>query len=126
MNRKKLELLFLGLLTITFLVSCKVSKDYQGEWFALDGAGKQVKLEYSEKELKIIDGNKYELSQFGTGVENNMKYYQIKIDKDKYALIYPDKKDMESAVVIKPNNEDKPLEGKILFKMNRKTYPDNN
>lgn len=120
MNRKKLKGLFLGLVMLTILASCKVSKDYQGEWFALDGLGNQVKLNYTEKELKTNDGKKYELSQYGTGLENGMKYYQIKIDNDKYTFIYPEKNDKDTAVVVKPDDEDKPLKGKILFKV---SYP---
>ena len=124
MNRKKLKGFFLGLVMLTILASCKVSKDYQGEWFALDGLGNQVKLNYTEKELKTNDGKKYELSQYGTGLENGMKYYQIKIDNDKYTFIYPEKNDKDTAVVVKPDDEDKPLKGKILFKMNKNAYPE--
>jgi hypothetical protein len=123
MKNKKLGLLLIGLLLATFLVACSVSKDYQGEWYALDGSGKQMKLNYSEKQLEIVNGRKYQLSQFGTGIENDMKYYQIKLDQEKFVLIFPDKKDKDNAVVIKPNDEDRPLEGKILFRMNRKSFP---
>ncbi|WP_322809602.1 hypothetical protein [Carnobacterium maltaromaticum] len=119
-------MVFLVLIMLPVLVSCKVSKDYQGEWFALDGLEKQVKLDFSEKELKISDGNRYSLSQYGIGVANSMHYFQIKIDDEKYSLIYPDKKDKDTALVVKPDDEDKPLEGKILFKMNRNKYPEAN
>lgn len=124
LNKKRLAILsLLGIAGMIFLVSCKVSKDYQGEWFALDSSGKQVKLMYTETELEISGDGKYSLSQYGIGVENNVKYYQVKIDNIKYTLIYPDKKDMDTAVLIMPNNGEKPLDGNIIFKMSRNEFP---
>jgi hypothetical protein len=123
MKRKKVIMLFLGITMIMFLTGCKVSKDYQGDWYGLDAAGKRVKLNYSEKKLTVTGDKEYDLSQFGVGIENNTKYYQVKIDGEKYVVIFPDKNELNAAVVIKPDDEDNLLEGKILFSMNRKKFP---
>lgn len=54
----------------------------------------------------------------------NTVYFISIYPNDKYTFIYPEKNDKDTAVVVKPDDEDKPLKGKILFKMNKNAYPE--
>ncbi|MBP1043050.1 hypothetical protein I6N95_18705 [Vagococcus sp. BWB3-3] len=126
MKKNKVYIYVASLIVLAlFLVGCSVSDDYQGEWFALDGTNSEVIITIDEKNL-IYEKTKHPLKQVGVGTENGMKYYKIKLDDESFILVYPEKENENEAVIIKPNDEDRPLEGKILFKMNRKEYPKQN
>lgn len=105
-----------------FLVGCKVSDDYQGEWFALDRTNSEVIVTIDEKNL-TYEKMEHPLKQVGVGTENGVKYFKIKLNDENYNLVYPEKGNTDEAVIIKPEDEDRPIEGRIVFKMNRKEYP---
>lgn len=124
MLRKKVKWVVVVCIGVLLLCGCKASKEYQGAWFASDDAGNQEMITFKEKSVEIGDTS-YELSQNGIGFVNATKYYQIKMMGEDLTIVFPDKKDRENARMIKPNDQDDPLIGRTVLKMNRQSYPVN-
>jgi len=107
---------------LLFLTGCKGSKQIQGTWKAQDSSGDNVIITISKTTIKIgEDSHKY--TQNVVGVDNSIHYYGIKINKQMYSLVFPEKgKDI--ALLLKPDSDDNYLVGDLVYAMNKKEQPD--
>lgn len=76
---------------LLFLTACKGSKQIQGTWKAQDSAGTNVTITISKNTFKV-DDETYDYIQNIVGIKNSSRYYVLKINKQMYSLIFPEKK----------------------------------
>ena len=129
---KKMKVGFVVVIAIALLVSCKPSDKYVGDWLAVSQDGEQVNINFSKEKVMTItdevgDEEIYELNQTGTGFQNNVGYYHIKIDNLSHYVIFENRKDESNAILVKQTNvasDFEDLVGDIIYTMNRDSYPD--
>lgn len=129
---KKIRIGIVVVLTLALLASCKPSDKYVGDWLAISRDGEKVDINFSKEKIMTItdetgDEEEYELNQTGTGFQNNVSYYHIKIDSLSHYVIFENKKDEANAILVKQTNvasDFEDLVGEIIYAMNRDSYPD--
>lgn len=127
------SVIWLGFIVL-FLLGCKPSDRYVGEWYALADDGELFMIDFSEgKEMTITHhptGNQetFAIGQTGAGVINNLRYYAIEIDGVTHYLVFENRKDEDNAILIKPTNFASDFEdvvGDIIYQLNRQDFPEN-
>lgn len=128
-NKKVVLFVLLSMLAIA-LVGCKGSKDIQGKWYAVNSDGTRMTITLNEKKITFAsDGKKTKKSSYtqnGTGFENNVSYKSIQFDGETVSFVFPDKKDTKNAVILAPDDSDKPTKGTIYWVLSKDDYPDYN
>ncbi|MER2131896.1 MAG: hypothetical protein ABS896_05640 [Carnobacterium inhibens] len=129
-KRKKLVMyMFLGFMLI-FLTGCKGSKDIQGKWYAENSDGKQMIINVMDESITFssegTDDWTVSYKQTGTGFKNNISYKKIEFDDKIYSFVFPDKKDIDNAIILIPYDEDEATEGTIYWVLSKNDFPDYN
>ena len=120
---KKNILLFITCLSfLLLLTACKGSKQIQGTWKAQDAAGSNKTITISKTTIKIGEET-YDYTQNVVGIKNSSRYYVLKINKQMYSLIFPEKKN-DIALLLQPDSDDNYLLGSLIYAMNKKEEPD--
>lgn len=115
-----------------FLASCKPSDKYVGDWYALSNTGEKVMINFSKEKTMTVTSNdndeeKLNINQTSTGFINEVRYFGIDIEKEKYYVVFENKKDEANAILIKQTNHASDFEdvvGDIIYKMNRDRFPE--
>jgi hypothetical protein len=151
MKKRRGFLLFVGLLGVFLLSACHQSVDMLGSWKVQDAAGQNTTIIMTANSLKIgnqtqsyklnssdsISGDGFngedkktiKLWRDELGVFQNIKgswdiyYYDISAsDGTRYAVAFP-AKSRDIAVLIKSSSSEHPMQGTLLYVMNKTTQP---
>ncbi len=131
LNKKVFIASLLLILSIALtLTGCESSEDIHGKWYAQDAKGNNITIEFT-KDKAIIDGEEYSLEQNATGVRNNTRYFGIKIDEKIFSVVFPDKEDKKTAIMMIPNTSDpfedskvsEYLKGRMEYALSKDKHP---
>ena len=122
---KSLLVIFVGCF---LLAGCKGSKDIQGTWYAVNSDNLEMTITFDEKTVTFSsegqDDWTLDYVQTGTGFENQLGYKILEWDEQNWTFIFPDKKDLENAFIMKPYSDDEKLNGDVYWVLSKTDYPD--
>ncbi len=127
MNRYRKVVISAFFIGVLFLfVGCKGSKKIQGEWQAASHSvsGSTIKIE--ENKIVITENGQTEshtYTQNKIGFKNGISYYGVQINGKLYSIIFPKKKDTETALLILPDSEENMFAGTLLYAMSKNEKP---
>lgn len=122
------KLLLVMSLCLTFaLAGCSREKSIEGDWKASDAFEQKIDMTIADNKITIKTGKKAKKIAY-TALENEDKngvhYYCFTMDKQHYAIVFPDTKDHQTALFIKNDKKEDPYSGALVYVMNRSEQPD--
>lgn len=130
MKITKLHKFFLALILLAAVLifpGCKGSTAIQGKWYAANSYNEKIQLNITQGEFqlksKIHKKTTVKYKQVGTGFKNNTSYKELTIKGQDYTFVFPNKKNKDKALVIRPTDSDEPLKGSIVWVLSKKDYP---
>lgn len=123
--KKKLFITFMMGLLVIGLAGCghkqSTSKLF-GTWKAEDGAGTRSTIKFTKKIVTVND-TKYSYKRTEVGYKNSVRYISIEQDNKDYTIVFPKKNDKNLALMLKPDDADEPLNGSMLYALNKTKEP---
>lgn len=123
-----LIVLLVGVAVIFYFV--KDTSSIEGKWYAVNSANEKITITFNEKTLKFhaktrtdLDDLTMKYQQQGAGFRNKASYRQIKIGKHRYTVAFSNKRDKSQGYIILPGKDNKPLNGTVIWSINRSHYP---
>lgn len=121
---KKISLLSLFIFSVLLLSGCSGSKTIRGTWQAVDGTEKQYTIRITQDQFMLEGDGQSEnhtYKQTAVGIQNGIRYYGLTMNGQKYALIFPEKKQKLALWVLVTGDDY--LVGKMVFAMNQNEQP---
>ncbi|GAB2025566.1 glycosyltransferase [Lactovum odontotermitis] len=123
MKTNKFILLAVSLaFAFVLLTGCSGTKSIQGTWKVQDGSGANSTITFTDK-MVTVEGQNFDYTQNEAGTKNGINYYGIKQNNQNYTIIFPEKKDKNVAIMIKPDSIDEPLQGTLIHAMDKSKQP---
>lgn len=122
MKKSRITVLATGLcllFSLFILTACGGSKTIQGTWNAQDANGSKHTVDFQEK-IVLFDGvsYNYSLTEQGT-TSKGVAYYGFKLDGREYSLVFPEKGDDKTAVILLLDSADDYLTGDIYYALSK-------
>ena len=116
-----------ALVCLALMVACsKSAPSLQGEWKAQDALKKDYKVIFKKDKVTIGEQD-YNYTVDGPKSKDNHTYYSLKVkDQGKettYTVFFPTNS-KEIALFLEPSDAKEPLNGQMLFALNKKEKPD--
>ncbi|QIL46667.1 hypothetical protein G7081_06035 [Vagococcus coleopterorum] len=123
---KKLITLSITLVSCLFLSGCSKEQNIEGKWKATDAYKQKINLSIDPTtitmEIKKHE-KEMEYKEISNSEKNNMKYFVFEIDKQQFTIVFPNKRDANTALFIKNNSNHDPFSGALTYTMNREKFP---
>lgn len=117
----------IGAIGLLVLSGCGGGKDIQGKWYIQRSDGSTGTMTVTDKTIDLggkVD--KYVVS--AKGFKNQVWYYvlqeSLKSNSRMIVIVFPEKGDKNTALIIKPDNKDNYLKGTMIWAMHREKTPD--
>lgn len=128
MKLKKILLVTCLCLGVVFSLSgCKMlssaSEKIEGKWKVADSYNQKGTIEIKDDTITDLTKKKFKLKVVSKGFVNKIHYVGIKIDDKLYSVVFPKKDNENIAFLIKVDDEDKMVVGKVIYAMNRNELP---
>ncbi|KXT85441.1 glycosyltransferase [Streptococcus panodentis] len=110
------------LLSACSLLSGGQSDRLQGDWKAQTGDGSNSTIHFA-KDKVTVNGEEFDYKQKSVKQKGGVTYYQIEQNGKNYSVIFPEKDDDQTAIMIEPDSAEDDLYGTMLYAMNKKKTP---